>query len=163
MSADAILLTMKRTALTLVLLLLFFSLPQSTLKAQVFDGFEVKKGNAYDINQDGSFDILYFTVHDFDRKPPVRVTNVRIGAGSSLICNSAKVFKLPLFYGYTIYAVDLTDLTLPDRFFVEVTIYDKDSKTFINSMSSAEGIGNIASTGGPGSNPNETVLILEFP
>jgi hypothetical protein len=121
----------------------------------VYDGFEVIKGQVFDLDGDKWWDELSFSVETKSANFDIPVIAVRLVDHKQ----GEPIYLLP-FERIEVnkkivdFKVDLTGLRLYGNFKVEVVLdtgalLDFDREQIVD--------------GGPGSNPNETILIIEYP
>lgn len=143
-------LTLKYLMVAFVLTFIF----QNGVHATELEGFDVIKGQVYDLDGDNKWDLLTFQVITKSANYDIPVKSIRLienKSGDAVLVNFRMI---EINKRIDDYYVDLTSLKANNNFSIEI-VFDT---TALSGFSSQ-----ITIDGGPGSNPNETVLVIDYP
>jgi hypothetical protein len=144
---------MKRTAITMILAFCIVACLPKQLLAGDSPDYELIKGQVVDVDGDGKWDELYFSVKTKNAKLDIPVKYVNISKIEGLSNRNVPFKKIEINKRLDEYVVDLSGLNMTGNFLVEIVL---------DTSALAKDKGDVVD-GGPGPDPNETVLILEYP
>ena len=142
---------MKRTALLVILGLFVFAFSPRQVSAGDVPDFELIKGHIVDDDGDGYWDYLFFSIQTKRAKEDVLVKSINILVGGKKFV-SPPISKIEVNKKIDEYVADLSGLKLSGNFQIEVVL---DISALVD--------GEDVVDGGPGPNPNETIIIIEYP
>ena len=145
---------MKRTTITLFLAIAFGFFVQATLYSPDNEPFELVKGEVLDKNHDGEWDRLRFYVLTENSKIDVPVISIDIVFSDGTIIPDVCFMRSKNEKSVAMYQVKLKKLGVVGDFEIRVKL----DTSAIVTTSFYE-----LTDGGPGSIPNETILIIKYP
>ena len=124
------------------------------VKAVDLDGFSVIKGTIVDVDGDGKWDGLTFTVETKSASFNVPVVRINLMNNNSIFSRNLFFTPLRINNRITEYYVDVSRFNISGSLNIEVT-FDLSQLQLIEPT--------VQSASGPGTNPNETILIIDYP
>ena len=123
---------------------------------QVFSGdppdLEVVKGQVVDLNGDGEWDCFYFSIETKNAKDDVFVKSVNVANVGDKVFSVAPTSRMEINKRIDEYRSDISDLELTGDIQVQIVL---DISTLRKNDEIIDG--------GPGPNPNETIIIIKYP
>ena len=145
---------MKRTTITLFLAIAFGFFVQATLYSPGNEPFELVKGEVLDKNHDGEWDRLRFFVLTENPSVDVPVISIDIILSDGTIIPDVRFLRSRNEKSVAMYQVKLMKLGVVGDFEIRVKL---DTSAIVKTSFLA------LIDGGPGSIPNETILIIKYP
>lgn len=150
---------MKRTATLLVSVFLFsLSIQPPSYAGESYTSsgdldYEIIKGGLIDLNGDGIPDGVDFTIKTKNAWTEVPVIDVTYSVNGNNTGQFVSFQEIEINKKFSYYQVDLSDYDLPEHFKIAVKI--NTSSILVQTQDIIDG--------GPGPNPNETILIIDYP